>query len=391
VAGISLAVLAALVFSANYVVTITSPYVSPKLADVKLSARTAVNPVWPNYGSGAIGAASYDGVLARFGDKNPRPVASITKIITALVVLDKKPLSGNEAGPDIKLTDADQIIYEKALAAGAAVKPVTVSSSMTERQMLAAMLLPSAANYSETLAIWAFGSVDEYLRAADSWLAKNNLTQTRIVDTSGLSPDDTSTTSDLINLGKIVLKNTSLASITSLKKASIPDVGEVNNSNYLIGQLGINGIKTGTTAEAGACILFSSIINVGNEKITIVGVLLGADNRSQQSIDTINLLKSIQPGFRQVKVISRGQELANYSSDWGQTAKLISYKDINVVAWSNTPISVKVNADKLKTAKSGQQTGEVTVSVGNKTIKQPLIVDGVINSPNLFWRLMHLW
>lgn len=375
---------------AVYYYNVTTPTVSPTLTNLKLLTQPAVSPTWPDYGSGAIGAIGFDGVLAQYGDQSTRPIASITKVITALVVLQAKPLNGSEEGPSIKITQADLDIYNRAISVGAAVKPVVIGSSMTEREMIEAMLLPSAANYSESLAIWAYGSVDAYLKAADNWLVSNNLIQTKVVDTSGLLPENISNASDLINLAKLTLKNPTLESIVSMKTANIPDVGEVANSNSLLGVMGVSGIKTGTTLEAGACMLFSSIIDVDGEKITIIGVLLGADNRGQQNTDIKNLLSSVQPGFKSVKLVTKGQEFANYSTGWGQSAKLISDKEIKSIVWSDTAIVETVQADKIISAKSGEQKGGVTISVGKKVIKQPLIINSSISSPNLLWRTINL-
>ncbi len=277
------------------------PIIIPSLTKKSVSSslpRPVLKPVWPVYGSGAVGAKGYDGVLAKYGDQSARPIASLAKIITALVVLQKMPLNNEKDGPSIKFTLSDQEIYNQELAAGAAVKPVSVGGSMTERQALETMVLPSAANYSITLANWAYGSVDAYLSAANSWLASHNLIQTKVVDTSGLLSGNISSPSDLITIGKLALANSSLASIVAMKQATVPNVGIISNGNGLIGTDGINGIKTGSTSDAGACILFSSVVTVDNNKVTIIGDLLGADNRGQQNSDVVKLIDSIRPAFR---------------------------------------------------------------------------------------------
>jgi D-alanyl-D-alanine carboxypeptidase (penicillin-binding protein 5/6) len=263
--------------------------------------RPVLKPIWPAYGSGAVGAIGYDGVLAKYGDQSARPIASLAKIITALVVLQKKPLKAGEDGPDIQFTQSDLDIYNQEVAADAAVKPVAVGGSMTERQAIETMLLPSAANYAIMLANWAYGSMDAYLSAANSWLAGHDLSKTKVVDTSGLLPGSVSSPSDLIMIGKLALANPTLESIVAMKQATVPDVGTITNGNSLLGKDGINGIKTGTTSEAGATILFSSVVTVGNKKVTIIGDLLGADNRGQQNSDVIRLLDSILPAFRSMK------------------------------------------------------------------------------------------
>jgi D-alanyl-D-alanine carboxypeptidase (penicillin-binding protein 5/6) len=276
---------------------VISPSQSKKPVSSSLTLPV-LKPVWPAYGSGAVGAVGFNGVVASYGTQSARPIASLTKIITALVVLQAKPLKAGEEGPDIQFTQSDVDIYNQEIANDAAVKPVYAGTSMTERKALETMILPSAANYAIMLANWAYGSVDAYLVVANSWLKSHNLTKTTVVDTSGLMPGSVSSPGDLITIGKLALANPALASIVATKQANIPNVGIINNGNGLLGQVGINGIKTGVTSEAGVCMLFSSVVAVGKKKITIVGDLLGANERGQQNSDVIKLLNSIQPAFR---------------------------------------------------------------------------------------------
>ncbi len=137
------------------------------------------------------------------------------------------------------------------------------------------MLLPSANNYAISLANWAFGSQDAFVTAATSWLQAHGLSDTHLVEPSGLSPQNVSTPANLVTIGQIALANPVLASIVSLTSADIPGVGTLTNTNTLLGSLGINGVKTGTTGEAGYCLLFSSNFTVGTQQVTVVGVLLG--------------------------------------------------------------------------------------------------------------------
>jgi D-alanyl-D-alanine carboxypeptidase (penicillin-binding protein 5/6) len=106
----------------------------------------------------------------------------------ALVVLDAKPLAEGEVGPQITFTEADVTFYTDELAHDGSIAPVVAGTSLTERQTLEALLIPSANNYAKSLAMWAYGSVSSYLAAARDWLSSHHLTQTTVVDTSGLSP-----------------------------------------------------------------------------------------------------------------------------------------------------------------------------------------------------------
>lgn len=348
--------------------------VLPQLAYQNNLTQAAASPIWPDYGSGAVRIVGEDTNITEHGSQSSRPIASITKVITALVVLDRKPLDINEEGPSIELSQADLDIYNQVLSQGAAVQPVTIGSTISERQAIQVMMLPSSCNYAETLARWAYGSEQEYLFAANSWLAKNGFTRTKVVDASGLSPENVSAPSDLLGLGQLAMQYPALATIVGTKQASVDVVGDIMNSNQLLGQFGIDGIKTGWTDEAGACLLFSGIINVGGEDIRIVGVLLGGTVSSRVASDVAILVNSIRAGFHLVQLVAKGQVYGTYKTVIGQSASLIAKDDINATVWSDTSVDVSVNADKVLFITDNKQKGSVEITVGGKIYQTPLFI-----------------
>jgi D-alanyl-D-alanine carboxypeptidase (penicillin-binding protein 5/6) len=352
--------------------------------------QPAAQPIWPNYGSGAVGAVGFNNILTAHGAQTAVPIASITKIITALVVLQAKPLAADDDGPSITLTNADQEIYDQEVDAGAEVAPVVPGVALTERQMLEAMLVPSAANYSVTLADWAYGSVGTYTQAANAWLASHGLNSTSVVDTSGLSSSDVSIPADLVTLGKLALANPALAQVVAIQAITLPAAGALTNTNELLGTNGVTGIKTGTTSAAGACLLFSAVIPVGTQNVTVVGVLLGGETHPQIDADITSLLASITPDFHSLKLATTNQVFGTYTTAWGQTANIETTKDAATVVWSNTPVSLKVQADAITSATNGQQHGQLVAVVGTDTQQIPLYVQGTIQPPTIWWRLLHL-
>src|SRR3954464_9000012 len=66
---------------------------------------------FPEYGASAIGAVGYPGVLAQSGSEAPLSMASITKVVTALVVLESFPLGAGEEGPSVTMSSADAALY----------------------------------------------------------------------------------------------------------------------------------------------------------------------------------------------------------------------------------------------------------------------------------------
>jgi D-alanyl-D-alanine carboxypeptidase (penicillin-binding protein 5/6) len=349
----------------------------------------AAQPVWPGLGESAIGALGFPGVLASSGDQSAVPIASITKMVTALVVLEAKPLSGDEPGPSITFTDKDVDIYYDVIAENGSVAPVVAGMKLTEREAFTAMLLPSANNYSVSLAVWAYGSLDEYYAAATSWLQKNGLTGTVVADTSGLSPGSVSTPADLVAIGKLVLDNPALASIVALRSADLPTIGTVKNTNKLLGKHGIDGIKTGTTDEAGACLLFSADFEVAGKTITVVGAMLGAETHPQLNDAITALIESVKPGFQEVPLTAKGAVLGTYTTPWGQTAHAVAAKAESALVWSDTPIAAEIAARPVPLAGAGDTVGSVDFTVGSSTVSVPLVLDSALTDPGLGWRLAH--
>jgi serine-type D-Ala-D-Ala carboxypeptidase (penicillin-binding protein 5/6) len=367
------AIFIAVIIGAYYLINNFPLEAAPKILESKTINSEPAEIEWPEYGSGAVGMLGGDGILSSYGAETPKPIASITKIITALVVLEEKPIEYGTEGPSIDITNADLEIYNQQVAAGAASKQVAVGGSMSEKQMISAMILPSAANYSISLANWAYGSVDAYVAAANTWLEVHDFNDTKVVDTSGLLPGNVSTSSELIRIGELVMKNKTLAAIVGLKESTIPGVGNVNNSNSLIGTMGVNGIKTGMTGDAGTCILFSSVYETNGRNQTIIGALLGADDRKQQNDDVKRVLEGVRSGFKSVQVASKGQVFANYQNIFGQNKKLVAAKDISVTAWSDTPVEIKVRIDKISLLDLGNIKGELIVENSWNISHHPLV------------------
>src|SRR2546427_10022837 len=123
------------------------PAVSPahllRTSDVVPGAAPSLP--WPSRGSAAVGVSGL-GLLASSGNAQTLPAASVTKVMTALVILADKPLKSNEGGPTVTLTEADVQSYQADLAGGQSVAKVEAGEDLAERPLLQGMLVPSANN-----------------------------------------------------------------------------------------------------------------------------------------------------------------------------------------------------------------------------------------------------
>lgn len=329
-------------------------------------------------------------LLPTSGGNDPLPIASISKLITALVILDAKPLSKDQAGPTISFSKDDSKLYDKYYVLGASIARMDSGSSLSEHDALAVMLVASACNYAEAIPNWAFGSQAGFLSATKAWLAKNGLSGTRMVEPTGLDTRNVSTPTDLIAIGKMALANPVVAAIVASPSISIKGVGSLYNTNELLGTDGVTGIKTGTLADAGACLLFSAIVSVdGVAPITLIGVVLGGGTHQAINTDVGILIQSITAGFHRVPVAAIGDSYGKYTTVSNSHANVVAAQRASVLTWSDTKVTSTVTTTPVTEAASGTKVGSVTFVAGNATVSVPLVLKGAITAPSAWWRLTH--
>jgi D-alanyl-D-alanine carboxypeptidase (penicillin-binding protein 5/6) len=259
--------------------------------------------------------------------------------------------------------------------------------------MLQALLLPSANNVADSLAIWAFGSLDNYTKYANNYIRQLGLTNTVIgSDASGYDPSTVSTASDLVILGIAAMQVPVIAEIVGQPSAVLPVAGLVQNRNFLLGPDGLAGIKTGSTTAAGGVFLAAKRVEVNDRPLTIVSAIVGAENTFNAQVESVPLLKSVQDNFAQTKVLSQGAVVGRYKSPWGDTVQVTTTKPLSTVAWKGTVVPTDVKLEPVEaSAVSGQVIGTVRiprtpVSDGQKVT---IALTESFNQPSIVWRLTH--
>lgn len=363
----------------------------PKLrAESTYQYKSPVSPVslrWPSYGQSAVGAVGY-GVLDSQGGQVPAPMASITKMVTALAVLKKKPLAEGSQGGNIKITAADVKIYNDYVAEGGSVVAVNEGEQLSEYQALQAMLLPSANNMANTLARWAFGSMSNYTSFTNAYVKKLGLKNTKVADASGFSPGSVSTAEDLTVLGLAALANPVLADIVNQPSADIPVAGTVHNTNFLLGTDGNIGIKTGNTDQAGGCYLFAQQRTILGDKLTIVGAVMGAPDLFTAMTDSRTLSSSVDSGFAKVTVARKGQVVGIMVPDWGEKANIYATSDLSMLTWKTRQVTSKMETDlSSRSLKANEMVGRLVGIVWDKQNFVNLAVSDDVHGPSFGWRL----
>src|SRR3984957_1132651 len=140
---------------------------------------------WPADGVSAAGITGY-GVTNGPGATRPVPIASVAKLMTAYVILQDHPLSASGPGPDITVQPSEAAAYPSQVTDGDSVVAIAAGETLTERQALEALLLPSADNMAWILARWDAGSQAAFTAQMNTTARRLGMTDTHYTDPSGL-------------------------------------------------------------------------------------------------------------------------------------------------------------------------------------------------------------
>jgi D-alanyl-D-alanine carboxypeptidase (penicillin-binding protein 5/6) len=387
---------AVLVLSAG-IYTPTALLAAPPAAAASVSPSTPETPAaadltWPSYGENAFGAIGFDGLLATSGEQEQVPIASLTKVVTALVVLDAKPLTGDEDGPMVTFTNEDETERQEIVAQLGLVQPAVPGTELSQRDLLEGALVASANNYAAVLGRWAFGGNDEYLAAARAWLDEHGLGETSVADAMGLSPRSESTPANMVRIGELALAEPVISDIVSSAKVEVAGIGTLKNRNLLLGTKGFRGIKTGTLDAAGKCLLWAVDVPVGSSTVTVVGVFLGgvgSPDHPQLAADVKTLVAGIRKSFHEVPLAKKGQEFGSLRTEWGSDASVVATEDASVVVWADTPIEASVDVPRLDSGGAGAAAGTATFTVTGDDVVVPLELGDPLESADPWWKLTH--
>jgi D-alanyl-D-alanine carboxypeptidase (penicillin-binding protein 5/6) len=366
----------------------------PDASHISLQVSSAATPLnWPAPGQSAVGILGSD-VLETHGAQTPVPTASTAKMITALTVLQDKPLNIGNQGPGITLSASDVNIYNQYVAEDGSVVQVQAGENISEYQMLEAMLLPSANNMADSLAIWAYGSLPGYKIAAGEYLKQHDLNNTSVGnDASGYLPSTKSTAQDLVKIGELVMQNPVLAQIISQSSASnIPVVNTVKNVNLLLGMDGIVGIKTGNTKQAGGVFLAAANTTVNQKQVTIVTALMGAPTLFDAMMYTLPLVQSAEANFSNTILVRTGSIVGYYRSHNSVNLPVMASQNLSINTWNGNQLTATAGLVVISSkAKAGELVGKLNVDdpITASKASIPLKLGSSSENPSIWQRLLH--
>jgi D-alanyl-D-alanine carboxypeptidase (penicillin-binding protein 5/6) len=269
------------VIAAALIVGMQAPLLHPK-STVKLTVAPIVatgtgtsSLVWPSLGSAAIDIPSLG--FERSWHNEVVPIASLTKMMTAYVVLKKFPLSIGETGPCITVSDDDVATYESLYEEDQSSVVVYAGESLCESDLLNGLLVHSASNYAVLLANLVAGSTTAFVTLMNRTATSLGLTGTSYADVSGYDPGSVSTALDQAHLAVMLMKSPLVRSIVDQPTVTLPGAGTVASFTPYVGTDNVIGVKSGRTLAAGGCDVMAMTFKFGATTRTLYAVVLGQE------------------------------------------------------------------------------------------------------------------
>jgi serine-type D-Ala-D-Ala carboxypeptidase (penicillin-binding protein 5/6) len=370
------------------------PAVTPvaELQSSEVVAGSAPALPWPAGGSGAVSVSGL-GFIATSGNEQPIPAASVTKVMTALLILEDKPLATGASGPTLTMTEVDVQSYRADVANRESVVPVVNGEPLTQLQLLEGLLIPSANNYAETLARWDAGSIAAFVAKMNARAAALHMLHTTFSDTSGASPQTVSTPSDLLILGIETMKQQVFAQIVAMEQVVLPVAGTTYNVDHALGQAGIVGIKTGSGLSSGANFLFAAVLKVDGFSLTVYGCVMGLPTLDDAFASATSLISVMQADLHVRRVLTHNQTVASITTAWGGQTDVVSSADVDLVEWPGTVLRQTLVAGALvvdQPVAPGTREGTEHLVLGDYSLDVPLVTASPLYPPGRIWRLTRL-
>ena len=265
------------VLAAGVIVSMQLPLMNqPASAVVTLrSVGTAASAslVWPSGGSAALYMPSL-GVTRSWHDAVV-PIASLTKMMTAYVTLQKLPLALGESGPCVTVSASDVSAYAYIRATDQSNVAVTLGERLCEIDLLNGLLVHSADNYAAMLANMVAGTMPGFVALMNQTARALGLNSTHYADAAGYDDASVSTALDQAHLAAVLMQSPLVRAIVGQPSVTLPVAGTVGSYTPFVGTDNVIGVKSGRTSAAGGCDVMAMTFAQGSSSEVLYSVVLG--------------------------------------------------------------------------------------------------------------------
>ena len=346
-------------------------------------ARPAVAPAAPPavHAPAAIlvEPATGDVVFQREATRE-RPVASTTKLMTALITLERTKLSRVVTTVAYHGAPAESIIGLRA------------GERLTVADLLRGLLVASANDAAATLAARVAGSQRAFVELMNARARQLGLRHTHYANAIGLDdPGNYSSAEDLVKLTLILRRNAFFRQVTDLPRATLKSGAHprtILNRNLLVRSVPeVNGVKTGHTSRAGYILVASA----SKADITVISVVLDEPTEGARDVDSLALLRYGLGRYHRVAAVRKGQGFASVKlAHRDQRAQLVAAGTVVRTARRDERIytrTIDVPSELDGPLPAGTRVGTIEVRWRRHTVARvPLITRTAISQASIWQR-----
>ena len=342
-------------------ILIMIPY-SVKALELNISSKNAI-----------LYNADSNEVLYEKDSQKKVQIASLTKIMTALVVIENT----NDLDKQITITKDD---FKGITEANLVTAGFTNGQVVTYRDLLYGLLLPSGADAAKALVRNTVGSEEEFIKLMNQKAEKLKLKNTHFSNVIGLDDENNySTAEDLLIIFKEALKNKEFTEIIKTKEYKTTDgklilksTIQKNAKAFNIEVPYIQGGKTGTTSGAGLC-----LATIASEKETnYILITLGAlyDKKAPHHIeDAKTIYDYFIQNYSNIKIVDKKKSFKTLKTKYAKEEKLKVYPEKDVIKYlpnnyNEKDIKYKYKGVEVVTPFTKEKLGIVKIYYKNKLI-----------------------
>jgi serine-type D-Ala-D-Ala carboxypeptidase (penicillin-binding protein 5/6) len=322
------------------------------------------------------------------------PIASVTKIMTMLLVMEA--IDSGKVTLDDKVTVSDH-----AFNMGGSQVYLKPGEVFSVNDMLKALAIHSANDAAVALAEKISGSEDVFVAAMNAKAKELGMNDTNFLDSNGLTDEGHySSANDVAIMSReLIMKHPKILDYTSTWHDTFRDGKfSLDNTNKMIRfYQGANGLKTGFTTKAGYCLSASAKRN----NLQLISVVLGEPDTNTRFAESRKLLDYGFANYEVTQVNKKAEIVGAVTVKKGLKTKVnaIYADDVNLLVKKGEKgeISrdVKLSEDLTAPVKSGQKVGEVIFKIGDKEVgKTDVISDANVEKASflrLFFRMILQW
>jgi D-alanyl-D-alanine carboxypeptidase (penicillin-binding protein 5/6) len=307
-------------------------------------------------------------VLYEKNARNKVPMASTTKIMTAIVAIENSDLN-----------DMVEVSKRAALVGGSQIK-IVKGQKYSMNDLLNGLLINSGNDAAIAIAEHVGGSVEIFLNMMNEKAKELGAYNTQFKSPHGLDiPGHYSTAYDLAVITRYALENKTFSRIVSSKSAWFP-TGILNNTNELLSLYeGADGVKTGYTGLAGRCLVASATRN----KMKLISVVLNAPTKTERARSSKVILDYGFANYHHVQLATMGEKVTDLKVYRGRkdfvTAYVADDCKIPLTTYEKTHLKkefVPFNDIMKAPTYSGDEVGKLVLSSNGKIIvKLPVIIN----------------